>query len=177
MPDTVNAAMLVLRLTLAVVFLAHGIKHALGRQRTTKWFASLGFRHAPLQWLASTVTEIGVGLLLIAGLLTSFAAAGIVGIMFVAFWTVHREAGFFITAFMKPDIDVEGYEYVATLALAALVLGIAGPGDWSLDARIMIDDMTLAALFDGPVGLVLALAGLAAGILLLVAFWRPSSTA
>jgi putative oxidoreductase len=174
MPDTVNAALLIIRLTLGVVFLAHGIKHALGRTKTTNWFASLGFRHAGLQWFASTATEIAVGLLLIAGLFSSFAAAGIVGIMFVAFWTVHRSAGFFITGFMKEGVDVEGYEYVMTLALVAVAIAVAGPGEWSLDEQIIVSGSSLAESFDGIAGAALAGIGLLAGVLLLVVFWRPS---
>lgn len=174
MPDTINAALLILRLTLGVVFLAHGIKHALGRTKTTNWFASLGFRKAGIQWFASTATEIAVGLLLIAGLLSSFAAAGIVGIMFVAFWTVHRTAGFFITAFVKDGVDVEGYEYVMTLALVAVAVAVAGPGDWALDEQIVVAGSSLAATFDGFVGAALAGLGLLAGALLLLVFWRPS---
>ena len=102
----VDVGLLALRLILGIVFLAHGIKHAQSREKTTKWFASIGFRYAPFQWFMSTATEIGVGVLMVAGLLTGFAAAGIIGIMFLAFWTVHRAAGFFITSFMKEGIEV-----------------------------------------------------------------------
>ena len=137
--DTVNAALFIIRGALGIVFLAHGIKHARGRDKTSAWFASLGFRRPQFQWFASTATEVAVGGLLIAGLFTGLAAAGVIGVMAVAFWTVHRPAGFFITAFMKDGIDVEGYEYVAVLALAALALAIGGPGEWSIDWAIEID--------------------------------------
>jgi putative oxidoreductase len=176
MQDTINAALLITRIVLGLVFLAHGIKHALGRVKTTNWFASLGFRQAGMQWFASTATEIGVGLLLIVGLLTAFAAAGVIGVMFVAFWTVHRAAGFFITSFMKPGIDVEGFEYVMTLAVVALALGIAGPGEWSIDHQIIVDGTSLAGQLDGGVGAVIAGLGLLAGVALLVVFWRPART-
>jgi putative oxidoreductase len=174
MPDTINAALLIIRLMLGVVFLAHGIKHAMGRVKTTNWFASLGFKQAGMQWFASTATEIGVGILLTVGLLTSFAAAGVIGIMFVAFWTVHRSAGFFITSFMKEGIDVEGYEYVMTLAVAALAIAVGGPGDWSIDEQIIIDGTSLAAQLDGGVGALIAGLGLLAGVVLLAVFWRPA---
>jgi putative oxidoreductase len=177
MPDTIDAALLIIRVLLGVVFLAHGVKHALGRIKTTNWFASLGFRQAGLQWFASTATEIGVGFLLVVGLLTSFAAAGVIGIMFVAFWTVHRSAGFFITSFMKDGIEIEGYEYVMTLAVVALAIAVGGPGDWSIDAQILIDGTSLAALLDGGVGAVIAAAGLLAGAGLLGVFWRPAEAA
>jgi putative oxidoreductase len=149
----------------------------MGRVKTTNWFASLGFNQAGLQWFASTATEIGVGVLLIAGLLTSFAAAGVIGIMFVAFWTVHRSAGFFITSFMKEGTDVEGYEYVMTLALIALAIAVGGPGDWSIDEQILVDGASLAAQLDGAVGAAIAAIGLLAGVGLLTVFWRPAEAA
>ncbi len=170
--DAFNLAMLILRVGLGVVFLAHGIKHARGREKTTNWFAWLGFRQAPLQWLMSTATEIGAGLLLILGLLNSLAAAGVVGIMAVAFWTVHRPAGFFITAFMKEGIDVEGWEYVFTLAFTASALAIAGPGDWSLDYQIGIDHT-----LDAWGGVIFVVGAVALSALQLATFWRPGEKA
>ncbi len=173
MSDPVSVGLLVLRIVVGLVFVAHGVKHLLGREKTTAWFASLGFRAPGFQWLASTATEIGAGLLLAAGLLTAPAAAGVIGIMFVAFWTVHRAAGFFITAFMREGVEVEGYEYVAVLATSALALAISGPGEYSLDAQLSFDGRSLAALLDGWVGVGFGILGVAAGLGLLAVFWRP----
>lgn len=167
----VDAGLLVLRLVLGVVFLAHGIKHAQSREKTTKWFASIGFHNAPFQWFMSTATEIGVGVLMVAGLFTGLAAAGVIGIMFVAFWTVHRAAGFFITAFMKDGIDVEGWEYVFVLAVAAASLALAGPGEISLDAVFGLD-----VLLDGWIGAALVGLGVASGAGLIATFWRPTDS-
>ena len=157
-----DAAMLILRVGVGLVILAHGVNHARGRERTTKWFGSIGFRRPELQWFFSTATELGVGVLLIAGALTSLAAAGLVAVMFVAFWSVHRSNGFFI---FRPG---EGWEYVATLALTGLVIAVGGPGTGSVD-----DAFDLAAKLDGWVG-----AGIVAGALILAAgqlamFFRP----
>ncbi len=173
MPDTVNTALAILRVGLGVVFLAHGIKHARGRARTAGWFGSIGFRRPALQWLVSTVAEVGAGILLIGGLLTGPAASAVIGVMTVAYWTVHRPAGFFITAFMKDDIDVEGYEYVALLAVAALALAVSGPGEFSLDHIIELSGVTLAEYFDGRAGLALAALGVGTAALQLAIFWRP----
>jgi putative oxidoreductase len=175
--DKLNAALMILRVGLGIVFLAHGIKHARGRAKTTAWFESLGYDKASFQWLASTATEIGTGALLVLGLLTGLAAAGVVGIMAVAFWTVHRKAGFFITAFMKPGVDVEGYEYVATLSLMALVVAIAGPGEWALDWSIEVGGVTLAEYLDGRIGILLVLGGIAVAAAQLRLFWRPTPRA
>jgi len=157
-------AMLVIRVAVGLVLLAHGIKHARGREKTTAWFGSIGFRQAGMQWFASSATEIGVGLLLILGLITSFAAAGLVAIMVVAFFSVHRYAGFWVTA--RPD---EGWEYVFVVAAAAFTIAIGGPGSVSIDSWLGIADN-----LDGWIGLGLALLGVLAAFAQLVTFYRPS---
>ena len=58
-PDAVSSALLVLRVILGVVFLAHGVKHAMGREKTTAWFRSLGFKAPGMQWATITLFEIG----------------------------------------------------------------------------------------------------------------------
>ena len=173
MPDTINTALLIVRIGIGVIFLAHGIKHARGRVKTSNWFGSIGFKSPDLQWFASTATEIGVGALLIVGLLSGFAAAGVIGIMFVAYWTVHRTAGFFITSFMKEGVDVEGYEYVAALGMIALALAISGPGEFSLDHAIELSGVSIAEYLDGAVGGLLTIGAIGVSALQLATFWRP----
>ncbi|MFQ5966763.1 MAG: DoxX family protein [Acidimicrobiia bacterium] len=170
MTEALDAALLVVRVTVGIVFIAHGVKHALGRVKTTAWFKSLGWNAPGFQWFMSTGTEIGVGILLIFGFLTSFAAAGLIGIMFVAYWTVHRFAGFFITAFMQEGIEVEGWEYVWVLAMIGAALAISGPGSISVD-----DAIGLADQLDAWVGLAIALAGVVLGLGLVATFWRPKT--
>ena len=174
MSDPINVALLLLRVILGVVFLAHGIKHAMGRDKTTTWFASLGFKAPGMQWMTITLFEIGAGAFAILGLLTGFVALAFIAMMFVAYWVNHRKAGFWITAFMKPGVDVEGYEYVLTLAVASAAMAIAGPGEFSVDWAIELDGVPVAALLDGWIGALLAAGGVAAGIGQLVTFWRPN---
>lgn len=161
-----DAAMLILRVGIGLVILAHGVNHARGRSWTTAWFGSMGFRSPGLQWLLSTVTEIAVGVLLIAGLLTAPAATGLVALMFVAFWTVHRKNGFFI---FRPG---EGWEYVATLALTGVTIALAGPGTISIDHALGI-----AEYLDGWVGLGMVAAGLLVAAVQLAVFFRPADSA
>ena len=164
MPDAVNTALIALRVVAGVVFLAHGVKHFINREKTIRWTASIGFRSPPIQWFFMTFAEIAVGIGLLAGLLTSISVAGAIGILFVAFWTVHRHAGFWVSA--RPD---EGYEYVLTLAVVGVALALAGPGEWSLDHALGIaDDL------DGVMGALVAAGGLVVGVLQLVVFYRPS---
>ena len=164
-PDALNAGLLTLRLVLGIVFVAHGVKHFINREKTMNWTASIGFKSPGLQWAFMTFAEIAIGVGLAAGLLTSFAAAGLVSMMFVAFWTVHRAAGFFVSA--RPD---EGYEYVLVLIAAAVAVAVIGPGEWSLD-----ESLDIAASLDGGVGALIAAGGLVAAILHLATFHRPSS--
>lgn len=160
--DPIDVAMLLLRLWLAAVMIAHGINHARSLEGTATWFASTGFRQAPLQARLSAVGELAIGAGLAVGLLTSLAAAGLVATMLVAFWTIHRFAGFFV--FHRPD---EGYEYVLTLAVAAAALALIGPGAASLDAVLGLD-----TTLDGWVGGLIVLGGVAAAALQLAVFWR-----
>ena len=162
----VDFAVFVLRVWVGIVMLAHGVKHYRGREKTTGWLESIGYKQPGLQWLAMSATEIGAGLLLILGLLTAPAAAGTAAIMVVAYLTVHRFAGFWITA--RPD---EGWEYVATLLAVTVVLGALGPGEWSLDAAL-----GLAGSLDEWVGVGLVAAGAVSGAAQVALFFRPQSS-
>jgi putative oxidoreductase len=167
MYDSIDWAMMVLRGVAGVVLLAHGIKHAKGRANTATWFGSIGFRSPDLQWFASTATEVGVGVLLIIGFGTSFGAAGLVAVMVVAFWTVHRAAGFWVTA--RPD---EGWEYVLVLGSVGLAIAIAGPGAFSIDSVLGVDDV-----LNGWVGAAVIGGGVLAAAAQIAVFFRPREIA
>ena len=156
---------LLLRLLLGGVFLAHGWNHVFGGGKiagTASWFESLGMRPGTLHAWAASVTELGAGLLLVLGLLTPLAAAAAVGVMTVAFITAHRRNGFFI---FRPG---EGYEYVLTLAVVAIAVGGLGAGRWSVDHAV--------GIFGGgwPQLILTAGLGLAGGLAQVAAFWRPA---
>lgn len=160
-----DLALLVLRVTLGVVFFAHGYNHVFRGGKiagTARWFESLGMRPGKLHaWLAS-VTEMGSGVLLVAGFLTPLAGAGVLGTMLVAWVTNHAKNGFFI---FRPG---EGYEYVMTLSALGAVVAMLGAGEWSLDEA--------AGIFDPPgwEGAWIALVGGVGGAgALLGACWRP----
>jgi putative oxidoreductase len=142
--------------------IAHGLNHAKSLEGTASWFGKVGFKAPRINAMLSAVNELAIGAALILGLLTSVAAAGLGATMFVAFWSIHRFAGFFV--FHRPD---EGYEYVATLTIIALALALAGPGSLSVDAGLGIDE-----LLSGWVGAAIFGAGLALGAAQLVLFWR-----
>ena len=162
MDDTLNLVLLAVRVCAGVTLALHGYqKFFLGGRipGTARWFESLGMKPGKLHayMAASTETVSGVGLA--AGLLTPLTAAGCVGIMFVAAWT--HKGKFFIFK--------DGWEYNLVLALLYVLVAVTGPGEWSLDHVIGIDDD-----LDGTTGLLLSLAGLVAAVGLLVVFWRPA---
>jgi len=163
--DAIDFALLLLRCGAGAVMLAHGINHIRPNiDGTASWFGSMGMQPAKLHaWLAS-VTEIGAGVVLILGLFTPFGAAGVVGVMFVAWAINHRGNGFFI---FRPG---EGWEYVMTLGIVGVAIGALGPGTWSLDDAFgLADDLT------GTSGLLIAtIGGIGGGAALLAAFWRPA---
>lgn len=160
--EQVDLAMLLVRVWLGIVMIAHGINHGRTLEGTAKWFASKGFSAAPMNARLSAASEILVGLALIAGLLTTAAVVGVVATMFVAFWSIHRFAGFF--NFHRPD---EGYEYVATLAVISAAVAVIGPGQYSLDHLLGI-----AGDLDGWVGAAAVAVGLAVGAGQIAVFWR-----
>ena len=163
MPDTGDAALLILRMAVGFVFLAHGIKHFRNREKTMRWTAGIGFTSPAIQWFFMSFAEIGAGFSLALGLLTAVGAAGVVSLMAVAFWTLHRRAGFWITA--RPD---EGWEYAMVLTAGAVTLGLLGAGEWSLDHALGI-----AADLDGGVGALIVASGVAAAVGQLMLFYRP----
>ncbi len=159
-----DAALLALRLALAVVFVAHGVKHYRNRTKTIAWTGSIGFRSPGIQWFLMTFAEIGIGLALAAGLVTTIAAAGALAMMVVAFWTVHRHAGFFITA--RPD---EGWEYVFVVGVVAIAIAVLGPGEWSIDHAIGWSEK-----LDGTTGAAIAAGGIIAAFGQLAMFFRSA---
>jgi putative oxidoreductase len=160
----VDLAGLLLRLIVGGTIAAHGWNHAFGGgglAGTAGWFDSIGIKPGRVHALLATLTELGAGLLLILGLLTPLAAAGVVGTMVVALVANHIRNGFFI---FRPG---EGYEYVLMIIVVACALAALGAGSWSIDNAIGFD-------LDGWGGLALA-AGVGGGgaALLLGTCWRP----
>lgn len=163
MPDAADAALLIVRVAPGVVLVAHGVKHFRNRARTIDWTAGIGFSNPEIQWFFMSFAEIGVGLSLALGFLTSVGAAGLIALMAVAFWTVHRHAGFWITA--RPD---EGWEYAFVLSAAGWALALLGPGEWAVDHALGIADA-----LDGGLGALVAAGGVGAAAAHLAVFHRP----
>jgi putative oxidoreductase len=152
-----DIALLILRVVIGGVFIAHGVrKLGLGTDTGVGGFAGSiarrGYRPAPLWAAAAISAEVGGGTFLILGLLSPFAAAVLVA---QALTIVALVGG---RGFWVEDM---GVEYPLALGVGALAAGWAGPGSWSLDAALglVIDPaLAVAALAVTVIG---ALAGLA----------------
>jgi putative oxidoreductase len=164
----VDVASLVLRVVVGLTIVAHGYNHLFGPGGVTgtgRWFGSMGLRPPRLHALVSGIGELGCGLAFAVGLLTTLAAAFVVGTMAVAFVIAHRRNGFFVFK--------EGYEYVLMLAVIAVCVALLGPGLLSVDHLIGLDTR-----LDGGLGaLVSGVGGAVGAALLLSACWRPERAA
>lgn len=151
-----------LRVVVGVTMILHGYNHWRwgGKiEGTARWFSGLGLRYGTLQAWMSVVTEIGAGALLILGLLTPFAAAAVISVMLVAGLLAHRKNGFFVFK--------DGFEYVLVLGMACLLLGVTGPGRFSLDNAAGIE---ITGWAGGGIALIVAVVAVAG---LLATFYRP----
>ena len=164
MEDTIDLALLIVRIAIGVTIAAHGYGKIFTGGKiagTGAWFASIGMRPGKLHATLAAYGEVAAGLCFAAGLLTSVSALGIVGLMTVAGWVVHRSNGFFIIK--------EGWEYTFVLAVTAVVVAMLGPGDWSVDNLLDLNEK-----LDGWAGLIVsAVGGVSAAVLLLAIFYHP----
>src|SRR5271163_1417033 len=132
-PDWIET---VIRITLGVVFFAHGAQKLLG------WFGGAGYREtmrtmhqflgvpSPLAFLA-IATEFFGGAGLMVGLLSRVAALGIAVTMVAAILMVHGRYGLFLN--WLGDRKGHGFEYhLLAIALAAVIIA-RGSGALSLD--------------------------------------------
>ena len=125
-----DLAILVLRIGLGVVFLAHGAQVAFGMfsgpgiNGFSGMLSSLGFKPAMFWAYLSAYTELIGGLCLVLGIFTRVAAFSILVFMLVALFTVHWSKGFFIQS--------GGFEYNFVLICICLALMLTGPGKFSL---------------------------------------------
>jgi putative oxidoreductase len=127
-------SLLILRLTLGIVFFAHGAQKLLGWfggygwAGTMGWFQTLNIP-ASLAGLSIFIEFFG-GIAIILGLFTRPAALGLAIISLVAMIKVHWAMGFFLVGANY------GIEFVFTLFAIALYLFVEGAGSFSIDKVI-----------------------------------------
>lgn len=125
----VDVALLVGRVALGSVMLAHGLQKLDqgGLTGTADGFATMGIPAPTASAALALAVELGGGVLLLLGALTP-----VVGVLWAlnmagAWWFVHRDA------FFAAD---GGYELVLAVAVLGLVLAATGAGRLSVDALV-----------------------------------------
>lgn len=153
---TADFGLLVIRLALGAIYVAHGTrKLGLGSPGGFAGFASSierrGFRPSLAWALVAVGAEVVGGILLIVGFLTPLAGAMLLGqsLMIV---TVTARRGFWH--------DKGGVEYPILLSAAALACGLVGAGAISLDAKLGIDLPPAV----GPLAAIIAAGGVLVGL-------------
>ncbi|CAM05335.1 DoxX family protein [Saccharopolyspora erythraea] len=156
-----DLGLLVMRLVLGGIFAAHGAQKLFGAlggpgpEGFAQALTGMGFQQAATLSLVTGGTELGAGALLVLGLFTPLAAAGIVGVMANAV-ALKFGSGFFASG--------GGVEFEVTLGAMALGLMFTGPGRVALDyGRVWFR----RPLIFGFISLVIA-AGASAAVLLLL---------
>jgi putative oxidoreductase len=120
-PRRIDAAAVLLRTGLGVMFIAHALLKyfVFTLPGTAKFFGALGLP-AELGYAVFAAELIG-GALLVAGLFTRVVAFALVPVLLGALW-VHSGNGWLFTSANG------GWEYPAFLTLAAIVVGLLGDG-------------------------------------------------
>lgn len=125
-----NLAILVLRLALGFMFVAHGTQKAFGLfggpgiGGFSEMLSGLGFKPSVLWAYLAAYTELIGGIFLIAGLFTRGSAAALLILIVVAASKVHLRKGFFLSA--------GGFEYTFIIAAICIALIITGPGKYAI---------------------------------------------
>lgn len=124
-----DLGLLVLRLALGGTFAAHGLQKVFGLfggpgiDGFARFLEQSGFRQARILAWVTGVTELSGGALLVLGLFTPLAAAGVLGVVVNAV-VLKWGNGFF---------GPKGFELEAVLAAMAFAALFAGPGRVALD--------------------------------------------
>ena len=132
-PAVRDAALLLLRVVLGTVFVAHGWDKLLitGLTETTGQFSAWGVPQPKLSAYAVMVVELLGGAMLVVGLLTTLVAGILALLMAAALWFVHVPQGFFVSD--------GGVEYPVALIAALGMVVVFGAGRASLD-RVLVRD-------------------------------------
>lgn len=119
--NNTDLGLLLVRVGLGLVFIAHGWAKIDGMDGTIGFFASIGLS-AFWAYLVAYVEFIG-GIAMLVGLFTNWAGMLLAVVMIVAIVMLKLSKGF-----------VGGYEFDLVLFLSSLAIVIAGPGKYTLRA-------------------------------------------
>lgn len=128
---SIDAGLLLLRVVVGLLLAGHGAQKLFGwfggpgLDGFTGWIGSMGLRPPRLWAVLGGLAEFAGGLLLALGLFTPLGSLGILASMLMAIIQVH---------WPKIWVSEGGLEYPLVNATVAVVLGLVGPGAYSLDA-------------------------------------------
>ncbi len=122
-----NSALLIVRAMLGLIMAAHGLQKLLGMGLggVAGMLGTLGVPAPELFAAVVMLVELAGGIALMLGLFTRVAAALVALNMLVATLLLHLPRGFFVAD--------GGVEFSLMLLAAAVAVGLAGPGVFSLD--------------------------------------------
>jgi putative oxidoreductase len=138
-----SAGLLVIRLTLALVLVAHGAHDLFGAlsgpgigpggiANATAYFGSLGLEPARPLAIASGVLHFAGGLLIAMGLFTRAAAIAIGAFLTFLLFRDSARWGFFLNWLLDPTRG-HGMEFALLLVGGLAALALSGAGAWSMD--------------------------------------------
>ena len=113
-----STGLLLIRLSLAVIFLSHGISKLSDMDSTIAFFASLGLG-AFFAWLVAIIETLG-GLFMLLGMWTCVTGAALAVVMIMAIVLVKSKMGF-------PAMELE-----IVLLASSLAIAFAGAGKYSI---------------------------------------------
>lgn len=133
---TDSLSLLLLRIPLGIIFLAHGSQKLFGLfgghgvAGTISDFQQLGI--PPILTILVIIAEFGGGLGILCGFLTRLSAIAIAIDMLGAVAKVHLANGFFLNWYCVPGKG-HGLEYNLALLGIAVYLAVQGAGSFSID--------------------------------------------
>lgn len=132
-PATRDAALLLLRVVLGAVFIAHGVQRLFltGVTESARQFGQLGVPQPTTSVYLVGGAELIGGILLVIGLLTTVAAGLLTLLVILAGYFVHAPHGFFV--------NDGGIEFVLVLAAALIMVVVFGSGRASVDGMLVSD--------------------------------------
>lgn len=125
-PANPDLALLLLRLVLGAVMLAHGLPKVTGFAGVTGFFGSLGIPAPMLAAAFAVLAEVGGGVLMLLGVAVDIAGLLFAVDMLGAIVFVHLKNGF---------SGQGGVEFPLLLLTVALALALMGPGAYAMGGR------------------------------------------
>ena len=133
--------LLVLRLVVASVLIAHGAHDLFGSfgeggglPASAAYFTRIGFTQGYVIALVAGLLQFVGGMLIAIGLLSRWISLALIGFYGLLVWKEHAKWGFFLN-WTNDQTRGHGMEFAVLMSGVLVCLIIAGAGEWSLDGR------------------------------------------